>query len=439
MARPSFLPVQALALVSALAFLGAAPASAAEPPHPKRLALTELKPGGLKPDLVRTLTDVLLEALRARSGMRVMGRSEVELILEHEGQKQLMGCTDDSCEANLAAALKADLLCNGSLGLVGTTYLVNLSLTDVATARVTARASATAMAEGELVAAVQRAAEDLIAPADRRNKAAAPSATASFKLTGKTSLAMLDLTASGLEPQVVDNLTQVVVDELKNLPKASLISRDEIRALFSHTRQQQLVGCDDAGCLSELGGALGVDYLVSGNVGRVGDTYLLHLKLISIKGAKIANRVAESFVGEESQLIGATRFAARSLVGLPRDGEGKLEVPRPVSDARLIVDGKPVEGAASVQALQAGKYNLRLEADGYAPWFSDVYVDAGSLTRVNATMKEIGSPVYKKWWLWTVVGVVVAGGAATAAVLATKGGSSESLHPFDFQTSLPQR
>ncbi len=30
---------------------------------------------------------------------------------------------------------------------------------------------------------------------------------------------------------------------------------------------------------------------------------------------------------------------------------------------------------------------------------------------------EASTPVYKKWWLWTIVGVVVAGGAATAVAL----------------------
>ncbi len=29
------------------------------------------------------------------------------------------------------------------------------------------------------------------------------------------------------------------------------------------------------------------------------------------------------------------------------------------------------------------------------------------------------TPIYKKWWLWTIVGVVVAGGVVTAAVVAT--------------------
>jgi tetratricopeptide (TPR) repeat protein len=39
------------------------------------------------------------------------------------------------------------------------------------------------------------------------------------------------------------------------------------------------------------------------------------------------------------------------------------------------------------------------------------------------------TPVYKKWWLWTIVGVVVAGGAVTAAVLATRSSDSWSNAP----------
>jgi tetratricopeptide (TPR) repeat protein len=33
---------------------------------------------------------------------------------------------------------------------------------------------------------------------------------------------------------------------------------------------------------------------------------------------------------------------------------------------------------------------------------------------------QSATPIYKKWWLWTIVGVVVVGGAVTAAVLLTR-------------------
>jgi len=39
------------------------------------------------------------------------------------------------------------------------------------------------------------------------------------------------------------------------------------------------------------------------------------------------------------------------------------------------------------------------------------------------------TPLYKKWWLWTVVGVVVVGGVVTATVLATRSSGSWSNEP----------
>jgi tetratricopeptide (TPR) repeat protein len=43
--------------------------------------------------------------------------------------------------------------------------------------------------------------------------------------------------------------------------------------------------------------------------------------------------------------------------------------------------------------------------------------------QAQAPAAEHKTPVYKKWWLWTIVGVVVAGGVVTAAVLATRPGN----------------
>ena len=40
-------------------------------------------------------------------------------------------------------------------------------------------------------------------------------------------------------------------------------------------------------------------------------------------------------------------------------------------------------------------------------------------TKQVAAKKDGPTPIYKKWWLWTIVGVVVAGGVVTAAVVTT--------------------
>jgi tetratricopeptide (TPR) repeat protein len=39
------------------------------------------------------------------------------------------------------------------------------------------------------------------------------------------------------------------------------------------------------------------------------------------------------------------------------------------------------------------------------------------------------TPIYKKWWLWTAVGVVVAGGVVTGAVLGSQSGAKWSTTP----------
>jgi tetratricopeptide (TPR) repeat protein len=43
-----------------------------------------------------------------------------------------------------------------------------------------------------------------------------------------------------------------------------------------------------------------------------------------------------------------------------------------------------------------------------------------SVPEAPAPSAEKRAPIYKRWWLWTAVGVVVAGGVVTAAVLATR-------------------
>jgi tetratricopeptide (TPR) repeat protein len=54
---------------------------------------------------------------------------------------------------------------------------------------------------------------------------------------------------------------------------------------------------------------------------------------------------------------------------------------------------------------------------------------AATSTTATAAPQKHETPVYKKWWLWTIVGVVVAGGVVTTAVLVTRSNGSWSNAP----------
>ncbi|HUU00123.1 MAG TPA: hypothetical protein VM425_01640 [Myxococcota bacterium] len=87
------------------------------------------------------LSDLLLNALLARHGVHATGPADVRALLTAEQQKNLLGCSDESCMAELAGALGADWLIGGSVGRLEDLFVLTLQLIDARKARVTSRAS----------------------------------------------------------------------------------------------------------------------------------------------------------------------------------------------------------------------------------------------------------------------------------------------------------
>jgi hypothetical protein len=97
----------------------------------------------------------------------------------------------------------------------------------------------------------------------------------------------------------------------------------EIEELVGLERRRQLVGCDESSaCLSELANALGVDAIVSGEIGKFGGTYQILLKVNSaIDGRQLASYGAR-VNGEEAVLDeiakGATAMAPQIAAAFGR-------------------------------------------------------------------------------------------------------------------------
>ncbi|MCA9667853.1 MAG: hypothetical protein KC503_19770, partial [Myxococcales bacterium] len=48
--------------------------------------------------------------------------------------------------------------------------------------------------------------------------------------------------------------------------------------------------------------------------------------------------------------------------------------------------------------------------------------------------RPVARPFYKRWWFWTIVGAVVAGGAVTAGVIAGQSGSASGPPIYDWSS-----
>jgi hypothetical protein len=96
---------------------------------------------GIEPKTAELYTDALVGELRRHPRVRVVSPSEIAAAIGLERQKQLLGCTETSCLAEIGGALGADRLVSGSLGRLGGSLVVNLSSVDARTARPVASVS----------------------------------------------------------------------------------------------------------------------------------------------------------------------------------------------------------------------------------------------------------------------------------------------------------
>jgi hypothetical protein len=98
---------------------------------------------------------------------------------------------------------------------------------------------------------------------------------------------------------------------------------------------------------------------------------------------------------------------------------GILVVQSPVVGTRVTVDDAPA-GVVPVEiTVGAGSHVIRLSKDGYHGAQTAAVVGAGERKIVNVPLEK-ETPIYAKWWFWTGIAVVVAGGVVAVVALNTE-------------------
>ncbi len=112
-----------------------------------------------------------------------------------------------------------------------------------------------------------------------------------------------------------------------------------------------------------------------------------------------------------------------------KDKTGVLAIDSPVKGATVTVDRLPPRQVPTEIRVPAGRHTVTLTAAGYRTNVVDVEVAVGQRRPVIIEPGE--SAVYERWWFWTVIGVVVAGGVAGGVVGAyfTEGAPAEGTIP----------
>jgi hypothetical protein len=115
-------------------------------------------------------------------------------------------------------------------------------------------------------------------------------------------------------PRLLDELLLAALSKRAS-PGQSFLGSSDITAMLGLEQQKQALGCDDEGCMAEVGNALGVDLMVVPAVGKLGDKYAITYKVIDPRAIKVVRRDTIVVTGDESALPGAMDQLAERILG----------------------------------------------------------------------------------------------------------------------------
>jgi len=129
----------------------------------RRVAIFDLRAPGLAEGARAGLMAVLTEAVASSPELDVISRDEIATLLDAEAEKQLLGCDDTGCLAEIAGALDVEMMVAGAVTPLGEGSVITLQLINQRYANVMNRVSLTWPGEPRhLPEAIEAAAQLLV-------------------------------------------------------------------------------------------------------------------------------------------------------------------------------------------------------------------------------------------------------------------------------------
>jgi len=259
---------------------------------------------------VQTLSERLRTEIGNTKTVRLIERNALEKILEEQGFQQ-SGCTTDECVAEVGQLLGAQNMISGSIGLLGNTYTIDIKLFSVETGEIERTKSVTH--EGsidELLTEMEILAWEIVgleAPARLR-----------LKRTGKEDMptvAVLDFEGRGITIMEAQTLTDRFSTELAGTEKVLMVARNTMNEILD-AQGFETSGCMSNECAAEVGALLGVQFMINGAIGKIGNTYTIDAKMFSVSTGAAESMKNISYQGEIDGLITEIEILAWSILGL---------------------------------------------------------------------------------------------------------------------------
>ena len=172
--------------------------------------------------------------------------------------------------------------------------------------------------------------------------------TAAQLAEGKQTVAILDFEGRGINQMEAATLTDRLMSEMVSTEAVIMVERNQMNEILQEQGLQQ-AGCTSSECAAEVGALLGVQNMVSGAFGKLGNTYTVDAKMFSVETGATIRSSSKTHKGDVDGLLVIIEIVAWELVGL-----------QPPADLLARVEGDQVVAAPAAPKKPMSKGAKRL-------------------------------------------------------------------------------
>jgi len=133
----------------------------------------------------------------------------------------------------------------------------------------------------------------------------------------RETVAILDFNViSGLNEEAAATLTNIFRSQLIKTGKYNILERQDMESILEEQAFSLSGACNSAECAVEIGQLLSAEKMIIGDIGRIGETYSITLRLINVSNGSIEGSWDDKFKGKKDELLDVFKLQARKIAGV---------------------------------------------------------------------------------------------------------------------------
>jgi opacity protein-like surface antigen len=177
----------------------------------------------------------------------------------------------------------------------------------------------------------------------------------------------------------------------------NVVERGKMDAILNEVGLQQ-TGCTSTECAVEIGKILNVQQMITGTIGKIGETYTIDVVLIEVETSQIIKSFTYNYQGKLDGLLSFMASIANELAKTAQPmsekfyeiGIGSLKVITEPASAEIILDDKFIgKSPLQINNISTGEHMVKLVASGYVSTKNKVFIQKGKVTEHQIKLEKM--------------------------------------------------